>query len=115
MRGSYGEHGEFYPENTDCEATGICPFPEPYQDRHHVFYEANKYQTTIERRFRELGENVLRICRCKHMEIHITETPPYKPSRCHMVEQLEQSDEHMSRSVRKAIKDHKGDSRGSAA
>jgi len=109
MRGEYGDSGEFYPENTDCEAPGMCRYPEPYQDNHHIFYEARDYQTSVERKFRNLGCNMIEICRCKHDEIHALEEKPDKPEVADMIEAIEYSEEHISRSVRKAIKRYRSE------
>lgn len=107
MKGSYGEFGEFRPCETACEAQGICRYPQPFQDQHHIFFEKNKYQTPIEKRFRNLAENIIEICRCKHDEIHGMVEEPEKPSRSHMVEKIEESGVHITRAVKRSIERQK--------
>ena len=107
MRGEYGPQGEFVPSNTDCEAPGMCRYPEPYQDNHHIYWPKREYQGSVERRFRNLGCHVVNICRCKHDEIHGIEAPPDKPSTETMIDAIERSGERQSRSMRKQIKRHR--------
>ena len=99
--------GEFRPSDPDCYPPEECRQDYPYHDRHHIFYERNQYQTRIERDFRNLGENIIRICRCKHTEIHNNLEPPEKPPTDYMVEQLEASEQHMPCGLRKAIMEHR--------
>jgi len=107
MRGEYTPDGAFLPENTDCETEGMCRYPEPFEDNHHVYYPKREYSGSLERKYRNLGCHVVEICRCKHDEIHATEQPPDKPSTEVMVDAIERSGERQSRSVRKKIKRHR--------
>lgn len=50
-----------------------------FEDVHHEFYPRRMYQTPTEKRFRELDENKVRICRAEHDEIHAEWTIPEKP------------------------------------
>lgn len=49
------------------------------EDKHHLFYPRADYAPGVESRFRNLGENVVKICRNLHnLEHHVFE-PPEKP------------------------------------
>lgn len=69
---------------------GECPNPDPnctyagqgcFSDIHHTKYPRRDYRTPLEREFRELPENKVRMCRAEHDELHASEFPPPKPSR----------------------------------
>jgi hypothetical protein len=51
-----------------------------FVDTHHKQYPRSAYRTPTERRFRELDENKVDLCRAVHNEIHATEPAPIKPS-----------------------------------
>lgn len=96
----------------ECENNAPhCPYREResgcFSDEHHMYWPRSEYEgDPITYRFRNLGENIIRLCRLEHEFEHRIE-PPEMPSRCEMVSALEESGEHLSRSVRKAIKEHK--------
>lgn len=47
-----------------------------FEDVHHLFYPKSEYQEPIEKRFRELDENKVRMCRDLHnTEHHVFEIP----------------------------------------
>lgn len=47
-------------------------------NRHHLYYPSTEYRTSVEKRFRNLGENVITLCAFKHRLLHL-EKPPRKP------------------------------------
>jgi hypothetical protein len=51
-----------------------------HTDIHHELWPAYQYSTPVERQFRELSENKVRMCRNEHNELHATEFPPHKPT-----------------------------------
>ncbi len=70
-----------------------CPGPQPecpyyetgcYQDDHHAYWPKTDYEPGIERTFRNLGCNVISLCRWTHEKIHERDRPPEKPSLEHM-------------------------------
>lgn len=56
-----------------CADCGQC-----HPDRHHLFWPKREYRQPIERAFRELPCNTVRMCRKQHTELHL-EPPPQKP------------------------------------
>lgn len=63
-----------------CDEVTACPYAESgcFTDSHHLYWPRNEYQTKTERKFRNLGENVITLCRFKHDLLHL-EKPPHKP------------------------------------
>lgn len=49
------------------------------EDKHHLFWPRSEYAPGPESRFRNLGENVVRICRNLHNLEHAVFPPPDKP------------------------------------
>lgn len=49
------------------------------EDRHHLYHPKADYAPGVESRFRNLGENVVRICRNLHNIEHAVFAPPDKP------------------------------------
>lgn len=84
-----------------------CPFqPRCASNEHHTYYPSTEYTTPIENRFRNLGANLVQLCMYEHVQEHRYD-PPEKPSKEEMIRAIEESGEHISRSVRKAIKEHR--------
>lgn len=52
---------------------------------HHEYFPERAYKTGIEKKFRELDENKIRLPRCMHDELHATTPEPEKPSRYDML------------------------------
>lgn len=50
-----------------------------HEDVHHQFWPRRHYKTSTEKRFRELPENKVLICRNLHDEEHALFEPPTKP------------------------------------
>lgn len=76
-----------------CTRWEDCPVREcPTTDRHHEYYPKSDYTTTVESMFRNLGSNIVQICRREHNEIHATQEPPEKPSTVEMLKAI--VDEH---------------------
>lgn len=73
-------------ERIPCEFanTVACPvfvkIGKCFEDKHHTFYPAYEYTTPTEKRFRQLGENIVRMCRNSHNIEHATKPIPEKPS-----------------------------------
>lgn len=67
---------------------------ECYQDEHHDYWPRRDFVRKIEKRFRNLPENKVFICRALHNAIHATTPPPEKPTREEMINAL---DEHEQR------------------
>lgn len=70
----------------NCFEANDCPNYQEgcYTDKHHLYYPRAEYKTPLEKRFRSLGVNIVRLCRQDHDELHTTQTPPEKPSIEHM-------------------------------
>lgn len=62
-----------------------CKYPEPFQDRQHVYHPAAEYKTAEEKKLRNCGRFVVRMCRCQHEEWDNAYAPPPKPPRDIMV------------------------------
>ena len=62
------------PECPVFNSTGRC-----FEDVHHLYYPRRDFLTGIARRFRELKENKVRICRAEHNKIHSEGAAPEKP------------------------------------
>jgi phytoene dehydrogenase-like protein len=74
----------------ECDPAN-CRFPEPFKDRQHVYHPRTEYKTATEKRFRNLGGNVIRMCRCMHERWDNAYDPPPKPSREVMLEAIAES------------------------
>lgn len=103
--------GEYYP----CPSiNGERDCPHYYRkqgcglDRHHLYWPSAEYRNTLEKKWRNLGKNVVEVCRRLHDEIHATETPPEKPAREDMVydvlEAVAVGEIHMSTNLQRAMK-----------
>lgn len=70
-------------ERRPCVNFDTCPLRSSkrgcFEDVHHYAYPKRDYQTTLEKEFRELDENKVRICRQEHNDIPALESPPRKP------------------------------------
>lgn len=72
-----------------CEYQATCPYVNSDlgcgEDRHHLYFPKNEYKTRVERVFRNLGCNVIEMCRKKHNDLHATGEKPRKPTREEML------------------------------
>lgn len=85
-----------------CKSEAECPLVGgPRMDTHHEVYPACDYTSEIERMYRNLGSNIVRICRCQHMELHRTEEPPVKPPMLDMLQAVVDEQYPNYQSVRK--------------
>lgn len=70
-------------ERVSCEPNPKCKFYRNdgcYMNLHHLFYPRCDYITPLEKRFRQDGRNIVRLCRREHEILHHTQEPPEKPS-----------------------------------
>lgn len=71
-------------ERVPCENQDSCRWADLeagcFEDVHHLFYPRRDYRTSTEKRFRELDENKIKICRNLHDEEHALFPTPDKPS-----------------------------------
>jgi len=58
-----------------------CKYPEPFQDRQHVYHPRAEFKTSEEKKLRNCGRFVVRMCRCMHEEWDNAYAPPPKPDR----------------------------------
>lgn len=58
---------------------------------HHDYFPSKDYKTKIEKNFRQLPENKIRISRCLHDDVHLELLPPPKPPRDEMIQALAQT------------------------
>jgi len=65
----------------DCPKEECRYYPECEMDKHHTYWPRREYTTPVEKRFRNLGANVVQMCMAEHQELHFQEQPPDKPSR----------------------------------
>lgn len=93
----------------DCERNPDCKyFNSPtgcFTDTHEIYYPRRDYKTAIEKQFRKLGCNVVKICRRVHDEIHAQNPNGVpKPSREEMLQtiQLDRSRRDVGKSAEKA-------------
>jgi|GEM_PF-5309081 len=76
-----------------AEQRAACPLQAcAGADTHHLAFEANQYRTSVERRWRELPQNKVRLARCVHEAIHYSGYYPEKPSRDVMLSELQGAD-----------------------
>ena len=76
----------------------LCPEPRPeckYYDtdecvitRHHLYFPQKEYILPFEKRYRNLGENIVRLARCDHDYEHANNPPPEKPTREFMIAEI---------------------------
>lgn len=73
-----------------CNPSPECKYYETgcFEDVHHLYWPKSEYRSELERNFRNLGSNTMRICRATHDDIHATERPPVKPSRETMLREV---------------------------
>jgi hypothetical protein len=69
----------------DDEDIENCRLAQPGLDRDHIYYPKKEYRTALEREFRNLPENIVLRCICKHRRRHAEEAPPLKPPREEML------------------------------
>lgn len=65
----------YYPSFTEEEDSGC------FSDEHHLYYPRAKYVQGYEKKFRELPENKIQICRRIHDELHAQILEADKPKR----------------------------------
>jgi hypothetical protein len=67
-----------------------CPFETPdckyfnlssgcFSDIHHLYFPRREYRSPTEKRFRELSENKVQLCRQDHDDLHAVTDIPEKP------------------------------------
>lgn len=82
-------------DRSACVNQETCPLAETKMgcrtDVHHLYYDRKWYTSTVEKEFRELPENKIKMCRADHEELHATEWPPEKPSPAEMRDTIELS------------------------
>lgn len=64
-------------------------------NRHHLWWPRRDYQTKLERKFRQLPCNIVRMDARVHAILHLVQAPPRKPPVSFMREQV---DRHKSKS-----------------
>jgi hypothetical protein len=68
-----------------CTPTPECKYyPSCHESVHHLYFPRYEYKTELEKTFRSLAVNTMRLCRQRHDELHATEEPPEKPSEYEM-------------------------------
>lgn len=74
---------------TDERGLPVIPPTECYQiclngikdtNRHHLAFNRRMYRSSLERAYREATGMVLRMCVCRHRDLHATYEPPRPPS-----------------------------------
>lgn len=70
-------------EHVPCENQDSCRLQDTargcFEDVHHLYFPRSEYRTPTEKRFRELDENKIRMCRNMHDTEHAVIEPPLKP------------------------------------
>jgi len=64
---------------TDCPLAKVNGGRGCKEDIHHRYWPRRRYVNKLEKTFRQLLPNTVKICRRLHEEIHATESPPDKP------------------------------------
>jgi len=68
-------------EKLPCINQNVCPLADTrrgcFEDVHHLYWPQNRYRTQLEKEFRELDENKVRICRAEHNELHDVRPPEH--------------------------------------
>lgn len=85
------------------ERMARCPLKRCYTDQHHLYYPRRDYTEPIDQAFRNLGENIVELCRWEHIETHETTQPPRKPSLETMIGAVLGSGTNISRRVQAAL------------
>ena len=69
-------------EGIRCNPSPECRYFEQgcFEDKDHFYFPKHDYPTGVERRFRNLPENIIEGCRVVHDERHATTPPPEKPT-----------------------------------
>ena len=98
--GSFGLYGEFIRDIDDRDCDPItrsqCPRAKHFKNTQHIYRPESDYQTDLEKRFRNLGENTIEMCAFKHCIDDTTLPEPEKPSEEYMRWRIEQSRVHPS-------------------
>lgn len=70
-------------ERIPCQNQDVCRLRDMprgcFEDVHHLYYPRRDYTTSIEKRFRQLDENKVLICRALHDDEHALWEVPEKP------------------------------------
>lgn len=103
---------EVLAENAQCPQESCKYFPNCFRDKHHKFFPAFEYATKLEKRYRNVRDNIVKMCRQSHEYLHIEfgTAPPDKPEREDMLDVVEQEflDGGMSRKkVQKRMKKYR--------
>lgn len=61
------------------ECYEVCPRRSPHHNLHHLAHERGHYKTSLERSYRNTGAMILKMCSCKHSDLHATYSEPPKP------------------------------------
>lgn len=64
-----------------------------YEDIHHKYWPRRDYRTQVERQFRSLDINKVKICRAMHNEIHASRRKSDKPPREGMLRAIKEEQE----------------------
>jgi hypothetical protein len=67
------------PDNTACYEQ--CLKGARDRNRHHLAWERGDYHTSLENKYREMACMTIRICVCRHEDLHSSYSPPDKPTR----------------------------------
>lgn len=84
--------GEYCNPSPECKY-----FPNCFEDVHHLYHPRSAYKTPLEKEFRRLGCNTMRLCRAKHDDIHAGSIVPAKPTRDEMLTVIERERDHAHR------------------
>ena len=97
-RGEFGLHNEFIRDisDRDCEPSPDCPYKRCFKNTQHIYRPEADYQTDLEQRFRNLGENTIEMCAYKHFIDDTTLPAPEKPSEEYMRWRITQAQVHPS-------------------
>jgi hypothetical protein len=88
----------------EWEAEAMCQFAKqclhryiktgrPAENTHRLYWPKREYQRKVERQFRELAVNKVKLCLGEHALLHMVERPPRKPSREEMMAAIQQESE----------------------
>lgn len=63
--------------NPECYE--VCPKRSPRPNLHHLAHERRHYKTSLERAYRNSAAMIIKMCQCKHADLHATYSEPPKP------------------------------------
>lgn len=64
----------------DPECYEVCPNRSPFHNQHHLAFPRREHHSSLERSYRNAASMVVKMCMCKHQDLHATYSPPIKPS-----------------------------------